>query len=82
MVAAAFLRHLASGLGLFVLYFAGGQTQLEAVLLAVCLGGLGVGLVVWSHRLMPNAQQEEERHPIRSEMRRRAKRSSMRSARG
>jgi ubiquinol-cytochrome c reductase iron-sulfur subunit len=67
VVVLAFLASLASGLGLFVVYALGGQTQIESVLLTICLGGIGVGLVVWSHRLMPNEHQDEERHPIRSD---------------
>jgi quinol---cytochrome c reductase iron-sulfur subunit len=67
IVTLAFLASLFSGLALFLLYVAGGQTQLEGLLLTVCLGGIGVGLVVWSHRLMPVPIQEEERHPIRSD---------------
>ena len=30
----------------------GGQTQLEGILLALCLGGLGVGIVLWAQELM------------------------------
>ena len=47
------------------LYLAGGQTQLEAILLGVCLGGLGIGITAWSHRLLPR-HQVEARHPLAS----------------
>jgi ubiquinol-cytochrome c reductase iron-sulfur subunit len=67
IAAAAFIGSLLSGLGLFAVYLGGGQTQVEAVLLTICVGGIGVGMVVWSHALMPNEHQEEERHPIRSD---------------
>jgi ubiquinol-cytochrome c reductase iron-sulfur subunit len=50
-----------AGVALLGLYILGGQTQLEAVLLAVCLGGIGVGIVVWAQRLLPNEVTIEER---------------------
>ena len=31
-----------AGIGLFIVYFAGGQTQIEGVLFAVAFGGLGI----------------------------------------
>jgi ubiquinol-cytochrome c reductase iron-sulfur subunit len=53
-----------SGVALLGIYLAGGQTQVEGVLLAVCLGGIGVGIIVWSQRLLPNELEEEPRHPM------------------
>ena len=67
VVALCFLGTLTSGFGLLVLYALGGETQLEAVLVAICVGGIGAGLVVWSHWLMPNEDLVEERHPLRSD---------------
>lgn len=67
VVAGSFLATFLSGVGLFVLYWLGGQTQLEAVLVAIAVGGIGVGLVVWSHWLMPADDLIEERHPIQSD---------------
>jgi ubiquinol-cytochrome c reductase iron-sulfur subunit len=64
LVALAFLVTMASGLALLVLYVAGGQTQLEGILLFLCLGGLGSGLVIWAHRLLPNDLHVEARHPL------------------
>jgi ubiquinol-cytochrome c reductase iron-sulfur subunit len=66
VVAASFGLTMVSGVGLLVLYIIGGQTQLEGLLLTACLGGLGVGLVVWSHRLMPVADIVEHRQPLGS----------------
>jgi ubiquinol-cytochrome c reductase iron-sulfur subunit len=34
------------------------------VLLMICLGGIGLGIVVWSKRLIPAGIHVEERHPI------------------
>jgi quinol---cytochrome c reductase iron-sulfur subunit len=53
-----------SGLGLLVIYALGGQTQVEGVLLMLCLGGIGVGIVIWGQRLMESRIHVEERHPI------------------
>jgi ubiquinol-cytochrome c reductase iron-sulfur subunit len=54
----------ASGVALLVLYALGGQTQLEGVLLCLCLGGLGVGIGLWAQELMSDAVRIEERHPM------------------
>lgn len=67
IVAGAFLVTIPAGLALVGLYLLGGQLQLEALLLAVVLGGIGVGLVVWSHGLMPVPERVEERHPLASD---------------
>jgi ubiquinol-cytochrome c reductase iron-sulfur subunit len=56
-----------SGAALLVLYALGGQTQLEGVLLAVCLGGLGVGIGLWAQELMSGEVRIEERHPMGDE---------------
>jgi ubiquinol-cytochrome c reductase iron-sulfur subunit len=53
-----------AGIALLGLYIAGGQTQLEGLLLTICLGGIGVGIVVWAQRLMPSRVHVEERPPI------------------
>jgi ubiquinol-cytochrome c reductase iron-sulfur subunit len=53
-----------SGLALLVLYALGGQTQLEGILLAICLGGLGVGIVVWAQELMSGELRIEPRHRL------------------
>ena len=60
----AFGASFLAGLALLVVYIAGGQTQVEGVLLAVCLGGIGFGIVVWARRLMAAGVRVEERHPI------------------
>ena len=67
VVLAAFAITMASGVALLVLYAIGGQTQLEGILLMLCLGGLGVGIVVWAQELMSGEVRIEERHPLRSE---------------
>ena len=53
-----------AALGLAVLYWQGGQVQLEGVLLAIAAGSIGVGLILWSHRLLPNIEQFEDREAL------------------
>src|SRR4029453_14586524 len=53
-VAGAFVASIVGALGLAVVYVAGGQTQLEGIFLFLALGGIGVGLVGWGKRFMPN----------------------------
>jgi ubiquinol-cytochrome c reductase iron-sulfur subunit len=62
----AFVAALLAGIGLLVVYVLGGQTQIEAVLLMVCLGGIGLGIVVWAQALLPNTPVTETRHPLGS----------------
>jgi ubiquinol-cytochrome c reductase iron-sulfur subunit len=53
-----------AGLALLGLYALGGQTQLEGVLLAVALGGIGLGIVLWAQHLLPTELTVQERHPL------------------
>jgi ubiquinol-cytochrome c reductase iron-sulfur subunit len=64
--AAAFLLSIVAGIALAVLYWRGGQTQLEGILLGVVLGGIGVGMVLWAKRFMPPGPVEEPRGMIES----------------
>ena len=61
LVGLCFTLSILSGLGLAVVYVAGGQPQLEGALLAVSLGGLGAGLILWAKRLLPNEEITEQR---------------------
>jgi ubiquinol-cytochrome c reductase iron-sulfur subunit len=56
-VAVGFGLAILAAIGLFIVYAAGGQPQIEGVLLFVALGGIGGGLMVWSTRLMPHISQ-------------------------
>jgi ubiquinol-cytochrome c reductase iron-sulfur subunit len=60
VVAAAFVVTIAAALALFVVYVRGGNTQAEGALLALALGGVGVGLLVWAKRLMPHIRDETQ----------------------
>jgi ubiquinol-cytochrome c reductase iron-sulfur subunit len=61
-----FLLAAAAAVGLAVVYWQGGQTQLEGLLLAVATGGIGTGIVVWAKRYMPDEEATEERKPLAS----------------
>jgi len=52
VVAISFGAAILAALGLFVVYVAGGQPQVEGALLFVALVGIGMGLMVWATRLM------------------------------
>jgi ubiquinol-cytochrome c reductase iron-sulfur subunit len=56
-----------SGIGLFVVYFLGGQTQIEGVLWALALGGLGIGIGLWGGKLLGAREAVEERHVLASQ---------------
>lgn len=53
--------------GLLVVYVTGlGGAQLEGILLALALGGLGAGIVVWAVALLKTPLESEERHELAS----------------
>ncbi|HEX9694254.1 MAG TPA: Rieske (2Fe-2S) protein [Actinomycetota bacterium] len=64
VVAIAFGAATLAALGLFVVYIAGGQPQVEGALLFVALAGIGAGLMVWATRLMTGIGQitQSRRH--------------------
>jgi ubiquinol-cytochrome c reductase iron-sulfur subunit len=64
VVAIAFGASTVAALGLFVVYIAGGQPQVEGALLFVALAGIGAGLMVWATRLMTGIGQvtQSRRH--------------------
>jgi ubiquinol-cytochrome c reductase iron-sulfur subunit len=64
--AALFGASTLASVGLLVVYWRGGQPQLEGALLAVILGGIGAGIVVWAKRFMPDAEVTEERGQLAS----------------
>jgi ubiquinol-cytochrome c reductase iron-sulfur subunit len=57
---------MVAAIALAVVYWEGGQPQAEGVLLAVILGGIGVGIVLWAKHFMPDDEIAEERHPLES----------------
>jgi ubiquinol-cytochrome c reductase iron-sulfur subunit len=67
VVAAAFAVAVVAAFGLGVVYWQGGQPQLEGALLSISAGGIAAGVIVWSHRLLPNDRQVEPRTAAVSE---------------
>ena len=57
---------IVAGVGLFVVYFAGGQTQVEGVLFAIAFGALGIALGIWANHLLDAREVVEERHELSS----------------
>ncbi|HEY7134639.1 MAG TPA: Rieske 2Fe-2S domain-containing protein [Acidimicrobiia bacterium] len=70
-IAAVFAVSAVAALGLAITYIAGGQPQVEGALLAVALGGIGAGLVMWAAHLLPNEPVIGEREPMESDERER-----------
>jgi ubiquinol-cytochrome c reductase iron-sulfur subunit len=66
VISAAFAVSVVAAFGLGVLYWQGGQPQLEGTLLALSAGGISVGLILWSHRLLPNDPEVEDRAELAS----------------
>jgi ubiquinol-cytochrome c reductase iron-sulfur subunit len=65
-VGAALAVAIVAGIGLFVVYFAGGQTQVEGVLFAIAFGALGIALGIWANHLLDAREVVEERHELTS----------------
>ena len=66
-ISAALAASMLGSIGLLVVYvFVGGNPQVEGILLALALGGLGVAIVVWAIGLMNAPVEEEPRHPFGS----------------
>ena len=65
-VALAFGASALASVGLAITYWQGGQNQVEGVLLAIALGGIGYGFVVVARRLLPQGPYTEEREVLPS----------------
>ena len=57
----SFVASTIASIGLMVVYIAGGQVQLEGILIGIALGGLGIGLVVWGKDLLPGGDDVQKR---------------------
>lgn len=64
--AVSFGVSIVAAVGLAIVYWRGGQPQMEGVLLALAIGGIGVGLIVWAKEFMPRDEVTEERHSMAS----------------
>lgn len=66
-ITAVFVASMAASAGLIIAYISGiGGAQLEGVLLAIALGGVGTGIVIWAIALLRAPLQSEERHELAS----------------
>jgi len=61
LIAVAFGVSALASVGVGIVYWRGGQPQLEGVGLGVALGGICVGVVAWAKRLMPRGPFEQPR---------------------
>lgn len=64
--AIAFAVSIVSSIGLAIVYWEGGQTQAEGILLGLTLGGIGVGMVLWAKRFLPQGPYTEPRGRMES----------------
>lgn len=65
-VAVAYSVSTAAAVGLAVVYWLGGEPQLEGALLGVALGGIGIGMVMWAKAFLPHDEVAEDRGRIAS----------------
>ncbi len=65
-IGAAFGVSIAASIGLVIVYVAGGNPQLEGILLLPAIGGIGVGLILWAKRFLPGGDDVERREPMPS----------------
>jgi ubiquinol-cytochrome c reductase iron-sulfur subunit len=62
----AFSVSVAGSLLLAIVYWRGGQPQLEGLGLLAALGGLGTALVIWGRHLLDEGTFLQDRHPLSS----------------
>ena len=66
LVALCFGATMLAGGALVLVYILGSNTIVEGLLLMVALGGLGVGIIIWSHDLLPQREVVEQRGRLAS----------------
>jgi ubiquinol-cytochrome c reductase iron-sulfur subunit len=66
-IVVAFLCTAAAGVALAVVYWNGGDPQLEGLVLGIGLGGLFVGFVTWGNHLLPQGPETGPREEMASE---------------
>ncbi len=65
-VGVSFALSFLATIGLGVVYWQGGQAQVEGALLFVALGGIGFGIVAWGKYLVPQGPYVQEREELQS----------------
>ncbi len=66
LVAALYGTSTVAAVGLAIVYWNGGEPQWEGALLALSLGGIGAGMVVWAKQFLPGDEVTEDRGPLAS----------------
>lgn len=66
VAALAFAVSTIASIALAVVYWRGGQTQLEGLCLFLVTGGIGFGIVSWAKQATPHDEVTEERHSVAS----------------
>ena len=61
-----FIISALASLGLAVVYFLGGQPQLEGLLLGIALGGIAIGMILAAKNLLPHGPDIQERDELAS----------------
>ncbi len=64
VISASFWVSALTAVGLAATYWRGGQPQVEGTLLATSAAAFAVGMITWSHRLMPQGPFTEERETM------------------
>ncbi|MCU1463557.1 MAG: Rieske (2Fe-2S) domain protein [Acidimicrobiales bacterium] len=62
----AFAIATVAALGLAVVYWTGGQPQIEGALLGVGFAGIGYGMVTWANHILADGHHVQEREPLSS----------------
>src|SRR5439155_23058246 len=65
-IALAFTVSLVASVALCAVYIAGGQPQLEGLLLFFALGGIAAGFIHWGGTLLPQGPYVQSRHELTS----------------
>ncbi|HEY2814758.1 MAG TPA: Rieske 2Fe-2S domain-containing protein [Acidimicrobiales bacterium] len=66
LAAVCFALSTLAAIALAVVYWRGGNTQAEGILLALVTGGIGVGIIVWAKEAMPQDEVTEHRSSVAS----------------
>lgn len=62
----SFLVSAGAAVAVTFVYAAGGDPQLEGLLLGIAFAGLGIGFITWAHRLLPHGPYVEPRPELSS----------------
>lgn len=66
VITGCFLAGTVAALALSATWWGGGSTQLQGLFLGLTFAALAAGLILWSHRLLPQGPVEQARHQLDS----------------